>query len=164
MDAADYKFDEVIPPGQVRDKVKAEIARDIDRQAQQAQRQAEDEARRDAAAQAEAARRPCAERLLQARCTVCHAADNYLHQRHTSFGWHVVIGRMRHLNRAPVSWDEQSVLATELARIRPALPLGAAAEYGAGLAALAAPLALGWGLNRWRRASSAARKGPASRA
>ena len=35
MDAADYKFDEVIPPGQVRDKVKAEIARDIDRQAQQ---------------------------------------------------------------------------------------------------------------------------------
>ncbi len=163
MDAADYQINDVIESGVARDRVKAEIARDIDRQAQQAQRQAEDEARRHAAAQAEAARRPYAERLLQARCTVCHPADNYLHQRHTSFGWHLVIGRMRHLNRAPVSWDEQSVLAAELARIRPARPLDAAAEYGAGLVALAAPLALGWGLNGWRRASSAARKDAASR-
>jgi len=151
MDASDYKIDEVITSGKVRDKIKAEIAREMDQEARQAQRDAEEEARQRAQAEAEEARRPYPQRLLQSRCTLCHLADNYLNQRHTALGWHGVIARMRWLNRAPIAWDEHFVLANELARLRPAAAADAVLEVGAGTAALALPLVLLWGLGRWRR-------------
>ncbi len=155
MGASDYRIDEAIEPGRAREQVEAQIAREIDDQARRAEREAVSAARRLAQDEAVQARRPYPQRLLQARCTLCHPADNYLNQRHTGLGWHLVVGRMRFFNRAPISWDEQHVLAGELARLQPAAPTDAMIEYAAGSAALALPLLLGWGWRRrtrWRRA------------
>lgn len=152
MDAADYKIDQATKSGSVRDNVKAEIAREIEEDARKAQREIEDEARRRAQVEAEEAARPYPQRLLQARCTLCHPADNYLSQRHTEIGWNLVILRMRWLNRAPVRLDEHIVLARELARLRPAAGAEALAEYGLGAGALtlslAVPALFAWGLTR----------------
>jgi hypothetical protein len=152
LDAADYKIDSVIPAGQAREQTRTEIARDIEQEARQAQREAEQEAQERAQAAAEEARRPYPQRLLQARCTPCHPADNYLNQRHTEIGWHGVILRMRWFNRAPIALDEQALLAGELTRVRPAAGTDALVEYGLGAGALtlllAVPLLAGWGLKR----------------
>lgn len=151
-DAADYKIEPVIPAGWAREQLKAEIARDIELEARQARREAEQDAQARAQAEAEEARRPYPQRLLQARCTLCHPADNYLAQHHTLIGWHLVILRMRWFNRAPIALDEHAVLAGELTRVRPAAGSDALVEcaLGAGAAALslAAALLFGWGLKR----------------
>lgn len=156
LDAADYKIEPVIPAGRAREQVRAEIARDIEQEARHAQREAELEARQRAQAEAEEARRPYPQRLLQSRCTLCHPADKYLNQRHTVIGWHLVILRMRWLNRAPIAIEDHAMLASELAQVRPAQGTDALAEYtlagGVLTMLLSASLLLGWGLRRrgWR--------------
>jgi len=150
-DAADYKVDPVIPAGRSREQLRTEIAREREQEARQAQREAEQEAQQRAQAEAEEARRPYPQRLLQARCTLCHPADNFLNHRHTAIGWHLVILRMRWFNRAPIALDEQAVLAGELTRVRPAAAADGVLEYGAAAGALALPLLVGWGVGRWKR-------------
>ena len=150
-DAADYKIEAVIPAGVARERARAQIERDIEHAARQERIQAEHAALRRAQDAAELAQRPYPQRLLQARCTACHLAEPFLNQTHTQLGWHVVVARMRILNRAPLTWEEQFVVAGELARLRPAAAADAIIEYGAATTLLALPLALGWGLGRWKR-------------
>lgn len=155
LDAKDYKIEPVIPAGPAREQLEAEIAREIEQEARQAQREAEREAQQRSRAEAEEAGRPYPQRLLRARCALCHPADNHLNPRHTTIGWHLVILRMRWFNRAPIGLDEQAVLASELTRVRPAAGTDALTEYaltaGALTLALAALLLFGWGLKRRAR-------------
>ena len=151
LDAADYQVDEVIRSKRQRERIRDEIDREIDQQAQRERREADEEVRQRAEAEAAEARRPYPERLLKARCTLCHPPNNYLNQAHTMLGWHVVIARMRWLNRAPLEWDEQFVVAAELARLRPAAAGTAAIEFGLGAGAAAVPTLAGWAAWRWMR-------------
>ncbi len=75
-------------------------------------------------AQARQAARPWPERLTQARCTHCHADQNYLRIRHALPGWWLVILRMRYFNRAELSWQDMWVISKYLATTYPAeLPI-----------------------------------------
>lgn len=154
-DVADYKVDPGVTAGRARERLGSEIARDIEQEARRARLEAERQAQQRAQAEAEEARRPYPQRLLKARCTLCHPADHYLHQRHTVIGWHGVILRMRWLNGAPIALDEHAVLAGELARVRPAQGTDALVEHGlvatASTLLLAVPLLAGWASNRRRR-------------
>lgn len=150
-DAADYKVEQVIPPGAESERARAQIERDIEHAARLERIQAEQAALRRAQEAAEQAQRPYPQRLLEARCTACHLADQFLNQTHTQLGWHVVVARMRILNRAPLTWQEQSIVVGELVRLRPAPAADAIIEYVVASTLLALPLALGWGLGRWKR-------------
>jgi hypothetical protein len=157
-DAADYQVERTVPAGRAREQLEADIARDVEQEARRAQHEAAQQALQRAQADAEEARRPYPQRLLQARCTLCHSADNYLNRRHTLLGWHLVILRMRAFNRAPLALDEHAVLAAELARVRPAAGVDALVEVALGTGAVALPLAapwwLGWRLRRRRSSPS----------
>jgi hypothetical protein len=100
MDAADYQLEQVIRSQAQRDRIRSEIEREVDQEAELAWRAALEQEQQGAEAAAAEARRPFPERLLQARCTLCHPPGNYLNQHHTLLGWHLVIARMRWLNRA----------------------------------------------------------------
>lgn len=151
MDASEYQVEQLIGSSGERARIKGEIAREIDREAELARRVELERERQRAEAAAAEARRPYPERLLQARCTLCHPPGNYLNQYHTLLGWHLVIARMRWLNRAPLGSGEQFVLALELARLRPAPADEAAIEYGLGAGAAALPALAGWAAWRWVR-------------
>lgn len=150
-DSADYQVDKTVSTSKERDRIRREIGSEVEREAAQARREAEELERQRAEAEAAEARRPYPDRLLQARCTLCHPADNFLNVHHTLLGWHLVIGRMRWLNRAPLDWDEQVVLAGELARLRPAAADAVTIEYGFGVGAIVLPPLAGWAVWRWMR-------------
>ncbi len=71
-------------------------------------------------AQARQAARPWPERLTQARCTHCHADQNYLRIRHALPGWWLVILRMRYFNRAELTWPEMWIISQHLTTTHPA--------------------------------------------
>jgi len=118
------------------------------------QREAEAEARREDETRAElarlaaaAARRPVAERLLEARCGGCHAHDVLAAQRHTWLGWHFTLARMRWWNGAEMDLQEMRVLADHLAERQPASGLVRVLEYALPATAVAAA-GLAW-RKRW---------------
>jgi cytochrome c5 len=148
MDSADYASGQALSSPAERERAGAHI---------EAQRRAEIE--RKAAAQAEAeaarmrieaerARRPYAERLLEARCGACHAPDSLADTRHTRPGWYLTVARMRFLNGAAISHDEAMALTAHLAREQPASRGGALLEYAL---VLLLPLMLGAGWFGWRQ-------------
>lgn len=161
LDAADYQVDDVNRSTPQRAQIQAETDRDKDRAAARARQEAAEEAQRHADAEAAAARRPYAQRLLDARCTQCHPAENFLNARHTLLGWHLVVGRMRWVHRAPFNWSEQRIVARELVRQRPVAADGAAIEWAAAAGAVTLPgLAVwtGWRWVRHRRRQEDARR------
>lgn len=151
-DASEYQVPEGASSKRERESARAQIRRDVEREALRAAEQAAQETRRTAEARLAAAARPIGERLLEQHCAQCHRPDNYLGKRHTPLGWHLVLWRMRLLNGAPLAWGEQRVIAAELVRLGSPAPSVVAYEYGAAAGALLAPLALvGWAVARRRR-------------
>ena len=131
-----------------RRDMEADFARERQREADRERLEREAEARAEAGRQAALAARPYPVRLLEKRCTACHAAEHYMGQSHTLPGWWFVVLRMKVWNAAELDGAEMSVLATHLTQIRPAAGTDAALEYAAIPLLLTLLFAAGWG---WRR-------------
>jgi mono/diheme cytochrome c family protein len=129
----------------------ADFARQRQREEERERFAREAEDRAEAERQPALAARPYPVRLLEQRCTACHAAGHYMEQSHTLPGWWFVVLRMKVLNAAELDGAEMSVLANHLTRIRPASGAEAALEYAALPLLLTLPLAAGWGWRRTRR-------------
>lgn len=123
----------------------AERRRLAERLEAERRREAEREAARLTAAAAEAARReaeqaarPPGERLVEARCSACHAPavlDLALRGR---LGWRLTVERMRWWHGAPLEPGEAALISAHLALSRPAGGMRLALEAGLGAATLAA--------------------------
>lgn len=130
----------------MRTRLAAEIA---------AERAREDEARRSAQAEAERiaadrAARPFGERLVEARCLICHDAGQIERTALGAPGWTVTVLRMEWLNGARLETGERVAIVAYLAARHTNRNVG---EWAAVLAAsvLAASLALGaWAFVRKR--------------
>jgi hypothetical protein len=123
-----------------RQAMDARLAQERQREEERERREREAEAREEAARQAALAARPYPVRLLEQRCTACHASTHYMEQSHTLPGWWFVVVRMKYLNGAELAPAEMPILAAHLSEIRGAAGLEAALEY----AALPTLLALPW--------------------
>lgn len=134
-----------------RRAMEADFARERQHEAERERLVREADARAEAERQAALAARPYPVRLLEQRCTACHAAGHYMEQSHTLPGWWFVVLRMKYLNQAELDGAEMSLLATHLTRIRPAVGTEAALEYSALPILLTLPFAAGWGWRRLRR-------------
>lgn len=143
MDADEYRA-----PGTLEDSAERQLIREaieVERRAETA-REAEhriQEAAERERLERERAQRPYPVRLLEARCSPCHAHDALAAVRHARPGWYLVIWRMRLLNGAAISHAETLALSAHLTKTQPPgqgrllaeyaamlfLPLGAAATY-----------------------------------
>ena len=126
----------------------AELAQEKAKELAREREEREAEARAQAEREAALAARPYPVRLLEQRCTACHAAGHYMEQSHTLPGWWLVVLRMKVLNAAELDGAEMSVLAAHLTQLRPAAGIDAALEYAALPLLLAFPFVGWWG---WRR-------------
>ncbi|MFN3630416.1 MAG: hypothetical protein ACK4XK_10255, partial [Casimicrobiaceae bacterium] len=72
-----------------------------------------------AALEAIRAQRPLGERLLEARCTQCHALVVLEGAARSALAWRLTVERMRFWHGAQVTTDETSVIAKHLAETRP---------------------------------------------
>lgn len=136
-----------------RRAMEADIEREQKREEERARLVREATARAEAERQATLAARPYPVRLLEKRCTVCHAENRYREKAHTWPGWLLVVMRMRYLNDAIIEPAELSTVVSHLAAEHPAEGLDVVLEYAA--LPVAALLAGGviWlgGLRRRRR-------------
>jgi hypothetical protein len=110
------------------------------RSAERAQRAAEEEARLDE--ERRLAARPLGVRLVERRCTACHAPDTLARSRHGWLGWWNVLLRMEWLNGATVGPGERSIIVAHLADVQRASAARVALEWVAAITAIAVPLAL----------------------
>lgn len=142
---------------------KDERARESVRRAEERERAAAVERARQAAEEAErvahAQRRavlPLGVRLIEDRCTACHAAARLAGERRGWLGWWAVVLRMEVLNAARFAPGERSVIVDYLAEHQGARQVRIVLEWIAAVGVVAlAPLAwLGWRAASWRRARS----------
>ena len=120
IDPAEYQLKSSVRSEIERQQLQAEFEADKQRQVQLQRQEEESAAQRQAAEKAAFEALPYPVRLTRTRCTVCHAADNYVSQRHNRIGWELVILRMQHLNDAPLATGERSVIAVHFAATYPA--------------------------------------------
>ncbi len=128
VDPADYELKTAVHSEKERKKLEAVFAADRARAAELQRQDVEREQHRLAEENAAWKALPASVRLIQAHCTVCHAADNYMNQRHNRIGWELVVLRMQFLNEAPLGTGERSVIAAQLAKDYPATGRAAWAE------------------------------------
>lgn len=114
-------------------------------QALERTRRAADAAERLALAQRRAAL-PIGARLVEDRCTACHAAATLAAERRGWLGWWAVVVRMEFFNGARFVPGERSVIVSHLAEHQAAGRLRVVFEWALAMAVVAlAPLAwLGW--------------------
>lgn len=115
VDPADYELKTSVRSEKERKRLDAAFAVDRAREAELQRQEEEREAIRLAEEKAAREALPASVRLLRTRCTACHAADNYMNQRHNRIGWELVVLRMRVLNEASLGAGERSVIAAQLA-------------------------------------------------
>ena len=152
IDPAEYQLKSSVGSDNERQRLQAEFEADKQREAQLQTLELESASQRRTAAKAAFEALPYPVRLTRTRCTVCHAADNYVSQRHNRIGWELVILRMQHLNDAPLATGEPSVIAAHLAATYPARGGVALIEALQQLAVALSPvwLWLGWKITRSR--------------
>jgi hypothetical protein len=147
MASEEYASEHALSSPAERERARARIEAERQEETRrEAARQSEAEAAR-TRAEAERARRPYAERLLEARCGSCHALDALANTRHTLLGWHLTIARMRWWNGASMSQSEALTLAAHLAERQPSRGGARVVE----MLVLALPLVLVGGFLWWRR-------------
>ena len=120
IDDREYEFKKSVRSATERKRLQAEFAREQQQEAERQRQEDEREARRRTAEKAAWEALPYPLRLTRARCTACHAADNYANQRHNRIGWELVILRMQHFNEARLDTGERSMIAAHLAAAYPA--------------------------------------------
>lgn len=120
VDPADYELKTAVRSEKERKRLDAAFALDRAREAELQKQEEERAASRLAAEKAVWEALPASVRLTRTRCTVCHAADNYMNQRHNRIGWELVMLRMQVLNEAPIGAGERRLIAAQLAESYPA--------------------------------------------
>jgi hypothetical protein len=120
VDPADYELKTAVRSEKERKRLEAAFAVDRAREAELQKQEEEREAARLAAEKAAWEALPASVRLMRTRCTACHAADNFVNQRHNRIGWELVVLRMQVLNEAALGSGERSVIAAQLAESYPA--------------------------------------------
>lgn len=120
VDPADYELKTSVRSEKERKRLEAAFAVDRARAAELQRQDVEREQHRLAVENAAWEALPASVRLLRTRCTACHAADNYMNQRHNRIGWELVILRMQFLNEALLGTGERCVIAAQLAEAYPA--------------------------------------------
>jgi cytochrome c5 len=155
----DYRSTAPPPDPRTRARIEAELAearrREAEAAAQQAARLAAEAARR-----AEQARqRPAGERLLEARCTACHALGVLDGAAHGRLGWRWTVERMRWWHGARLARGEATVIVGWLADTRPATPRRQLTEWAlaVGAAAVVVGPGLWWLMRQARRIPTAVR-------
>jgi hypothetical protein len=152
---ADADVDEstYVAGGAVRDdRQRQRLQTQFAKEAEAERRRTEAAAEAAARAQAAAAARPYPVRLLEQRCTPCHAATDYAERRHTWLYWRLLVARMVWLNEAVIPAEEQGVIAGHLAATQPAGRMERLIEYGGPAGIIALLAALIWsGRRLWQR-------------
>lgn len=153
VDPADYELKTSVRSEKERKRLEAAFAVDRAREAELQKQEEEREAGRLAAEKAAWEALPASLRLMRTRCTACHAADNFVNQRHNRIGWELVVLRMQVLNEAALGPGERSVIAAQLAESYPASGSAAWMEALQQLAVALLPVCLwlAWKISRARR-------------
>lgn len=120
IDPAEYALKNSVRSVKEHKRLEAEFAAARKREGELQRQEEEREARRLAEERAAWDALPYPLRLNRTRCTVCHAADNYMNQRHNRIGWELVILRMQYINDAVLASGERGVIAAHLAQAYPA--------------------------------------------
>jgi hypothetical protein len=94
VDVSEYESRSTLSSPLEQERTRREIDQERAAEALRAAREAQRLARKRTEEDEARAARPYGERLLEARCTVCHAAANYETKRHTRLGWWLVVLRM----------------------------------------------------------------------
>jgi len=150
IDPAEYERNtSIISFGVERERLKeAEVERERERL------EAEAEARRQVEEKARLEARPYPAKLLEARCTGCHAATHYENKNHAWLGWWLVVLRMEYFNELTFNPGERSVIVAHLNKTRPGDGQAILTEYGAVAISLFGAALLAWRgmrLNRLKR-------------
>lgn len=140
IDPSEYELKTAVRSEKERERLKAEFEADKKRAAALQREEDEKEVNRLAAEKAAWEALPYPAQLTQTRCTVCHATDDYVNQRHNRIGWELSILRMQYLNDAPLAAGERGVIASHLAEIYPATGGAALIEVLLQLAAALFPV------------------------
>lgn len=153
VDPADYELKTSVRSEKERKRLEAAFAVDRAREAELQKQEEEREAARLAAEKAAWEALPAPVRLMRTRCTACHAADNFVNQRHNRIGWELVVLRMQVLNEAVLGPGERSMIAAQLADSYPVSGSAAWMEALQQLAVAMLPvwLWLAWKISRARR-------------
>lgn len=156
MDAAEYQSGS-------RRLTEAERAQEAANQREAREREARAEAAREAAAaearraaEARAAMRPPGERLVEARCAVCHGKDAIAAKCRGWLGWWVIVLRMEWFNGAHFDAGDRATIVTHLADSRRASAAAVALEWAAAMIALVPVVCLA-AARRLRRRESPSR-------
>lgn len=157
VDPADYELKTSVRSEQERKRLEAAFAADRAREAELQRQEEEREAARLAAEKAAWEALPASVRLMRTRCTACHAADNFVNQRHNRIGWELVVLRMQVLNEAALDLGERGVIAAQLTESYPATGREAWVEALQQLAVALLPLGL-WLVWKILRARHGGRK------
>lgn len=157
IDPAEYELKTSVRSEKERKRLQAEFAREQQQEAEIQRQDDERETRRQAAEKAAWEALPYPLRLTRTRCTACHAADNFVNQRHNRIGWELVVLRMQVLNEAALGPGERSVIAAQLAESYPASGSAAWMEALQQLAVALLPVWL-WLILKISRARDGGRK------
>lgn len=134
-----------------RQKMQAELAREITAEQQRAAEEAAAMEKIHAESVAREAARPYPERLTEQQCTLCHPAENYTSKHHTWLYWRLVVARMVWLNEAPVTPEAQTTIVAHLAKTYPARGEEIVTEYGLPAIMLALLSGTAWAARRlWK--------------
>lgn len=116
MSGDDYRSPTVLSSPQERARVAEELEADRERMAREAERQQEAYAKWLEVERQREQQRPLGERLIDARCTSCHALDVVSAQRMSGLGWRWTVERMRWWHGAALGEGEASVITQHLAQ------------------------------------------------
>ena len=148
VDVSEYESKSALSSLRDQRRIQREIAQEQAAELWRADEAAKRQARQRTEEESARAARPYGERLLEARCTVCHGAENYRGTRHGTLGWWLVVLRIRHMNGAYLEPGEPGAIVAELMRVRGPSWADRVLEYGVLAGALAAVPLLVWGGRR----------------
>ncbi|OGS99570.1 MAG: hypothetical protein A3F73_02985 [Gallionellales bacterium RIFCSPLOWO2_12_FULL_59_22] len=152
IDTSEYELKSSIRSEKEREQFRAQLEKSRVEEVERERAQAEAEARRHAEEMERLAARPYPVRLLEARCTVCHAATNYENQNHTWLGWWLVVSRMEYFSKVALNSGERGVIVAHLTETRPGDTRIVLMEYGALAVSLLGAALLVWqGVRRIRQ-------------
>lgn len=130
VDVSEYQTRQAVRSEREREALQAAFERQRREEAAREQWVQEQESRRRAEEQARREARPYPVKLTEARCTLCHMAQNYENSAHAWPGWAVVVLRMHFFNLAPLDWTEMWAISRHLAQTYPADTASALLEWG----------------------------------
>ena len=149
MAGDDYRSPTVLSSPQERARVADELEAERRRMALEAEQQQKAHASMIERRRLQDELRPVGERLLDAKCTGCHALNTVTSQSKSALGWRWTVERMRWWHGAPLKGGEAAVIAQHLAPAGPSA--GAVIWLVVGAGAGTAGLVIFLGRKRFNR-------------